>query len=349
MRKLSVRAWISIITFILIAVLLYAARQELVQAWRLMTSVNLWILALIVPLLLLNFYSAGEMIFSYLRQKRRMDKVSILEQIRMALEMNFVNHALPSGGVSGISYMTWRLGKHGVSASRATMAQGVRFAMGFAGFATLLALAVLIVTIDGDVNRWIILVSSTQVSLMVGSVVVCVYFLQDVRRVRKAAAWVTSTANRLVRTLTFGKRRSVLRESKVVSFMEEMNEDYLELKREKKLLKQPYIWALIFTISDVMMYFVAFWALGTVVNPASILIAYGVATIAGFAVVTPGGSGAYEALMVAFLVVAGLTQGLAVAGVLITRMIILVVTIIVGYVFYQHALIRYGKRGRPDL
>src|SRR5690606_27753583 len=95
MLKLSFRTWLSIITFGLIAVLLFIARDELMQAWRLMTTVNLWILAIVIPLILLNFYSAGEMIFSYLRQKGRMTRVSIAEQIRMALEMNFVNHALP--------------------------------------------------------------------------------------------------------------------------------------------------------------------------------------------------------------------------------------------------------------
>lgn len=349
MPKFSFRAWLSIITLVLIVLLLFLARDELIQAWRLMTGVNLWILGLVVPLILLNFYSAGEMVFSYLRQKGRMNRVSIPEQVRMALEMNFVNHALPSGGVSGISYMTWRLGKHGVSASRATMAQAVRFVMGFAGFATLLVLAVLMVTIDGNINRWIILVSSTLVSLMVGSVVVGIYFLQDVRRVRKAGVWLTKAINRTVRTVTFGKKRSVVKEAKVVEFMEEMNEDYLELKREKRLLKRPYIWALVFTITDVMVFFVAFWALGAVVNPAPILIAYGVATLAGFAVVTPGGSGAYEALMVGFLVIAGLTQSAAIAGVVMARMIVLVVTIVFGYILYQDALIRYGKSGRPDL
>lgn len=349
MLKLSFRTWLSIITLVFIVVLLFVARQELAEAWRLMTTVNLWILSLVVPLILLNFYSAGEMIFSYLRRKGRMNRVSIPEQIRMALEMNFVNHALPSGGVSGISYMTWRLGKHGVSASRATMAQAVRFVMGFAGFATLLTLAVLMVTVDGNINRWIILVSSTLVSLMVAAVVVGMFFLQDVRRVRKAGVWLTNSINRLVRTATFGKKRAVLKESKVVNFMEEMNEDYLELKRDKKLLKQPYIWALVFTITDVMVYFVAFWALGSLVNPAPILIAYGVATLAGFAVVTPGGSGAYEALMVGFLVIAGLTQSTAIAGVIVARMIVLVVTIAFGYVLYQDALIRYGKRARSDV
>ncbi len=347
--RLSVRAWLSIVTLLLIMALLVAARHELAQAWQLMTRVNLWILALTVPLLLLNFFSAGEMIFSYLRQKRRIDKVPIFEQIRMALEMNFVNHTLPSGGVSGMSYMTWRLGTHGVSASRATMAQAVRFAMGFAGFATLLVIAVLLVTIDGNINRWIILVSSTLVSLMVGAVVVGIYFIRDVRRVRKAAAWITKYVNRLVQTITFGRYKTALKERQVVAFMEEMNEDFLELKREKKVLRIPYLWSLVFTLSDVMIFFVAFWALGSVVNPAPILIAYGVATLAGFAVVTPGGSGAYEALMVGFLVIAGLTQSRVIAGVLLARVIILLVTIVVGYVFYQHALIKYGKNGQPNI
>ena len=52
-------------------------------------------------------------------------------QARMALELNFVNHTLPSGGVSGISYMTWRLGKLGVSPGRAASAQVVRYVAGF--------------------------------------------------------------------------------------------------------------------------------------------------------------------------------------------------------------------------
>ena len=48
------------------------------------------------------------------------------------------------------------------------MAQVVRFAMGFAAFIALLLVAVLVVTIDGNINRWIIFVSSTLVAVMLG-------------------------------------------------------------------------------------------------------------------------------------------------------------------------------------
>jgi putative heme transporter len=74
------------------------------------------------------------------------------------------------------------------------------------------------------------------------------------------------------------------------------------------------------------------------------LIAYGVASLAGFFVITPGGAGAYEAIMVAFLAVAGIGSGIAIAGIVLTRVIVLMGTIGLGYVFYQHAILKYGKQ-----
>ena len=347
--KMSVRTVLSIATFILIVVILVVSRHELMRAWQLMSEVNLWVLALLIPIILLNYLAAGEMIFSYLRGKKQIKHVSMLTQMRMSLEMNFVNHALPSGGASGISYMTWRLGHYGVSPSRAIMAQAVRLAVGFAAFSVLLVISVLIVTIDTGVNRSIILVSSTLVGLMMGVTIVGIYFIKDLRRVRKASTWLTGVINALVRKVTFGRKRRILRDGVVERFLVDIHEDFLELNRDRRVLIRPFIWAIIFTCTDIAMFFVAFWALGTIVNPAPILIAYGLATIAGFAVITPGGSGAYEALMVGFLVIAGVAQGTAIAGVVLTRVLVLLVIIVIGYIFYQLALMRYGKRERPSI
>ena len=347
--KMSVRTVLSIATFILIVVILVVSRHELMRAWQLMSEVNLWVLALLIPIILLNYLAAGEMIFSYLRGKKQIKHVSMLTQMRMSLEMNFVNHALPSGGASGVSYMTWRLGRYGVPPSRAIMAQAVRFVVGFAAFSVLLVISVLIVTIDAGVNRSIILVSSTLVGMMMGVTVVGIYFIKDLRRVRKASTWLTGVINALVRKVTFGRKRQILRDGVVERFLVDIHEDFLELNRDRRVLIRPFIWAIIFTCTDIAMFFVAFWALGTIVNPAPILIAYGLATIAGFAVITPGGSGAYEALMVGFLVIAGVAQGTAIAGVVLTRVLVLLVIIVIGYIFYQLALMRHGKRERPGI
>jgi uncharacterized protein (TIRG00374 family) len=341
---MSFRAWLSVVTLVLVGVIIYFSRGELQHAWQLLERVNLWILLLLIPGQLLVYYAGGEMIFSYLRSKKSIERIAPGELVRMSLEMNFVNHILPSGGVSGISYMTWRLGKFGVSAGRATMSQVVRFAAQFAAFIVLIALAVIAVTVDGNINRWIILVSSTLVSFMIGAIIGCIYLISSTRRIEKFGNWLTRTVNRVVRRATFGRYHMLLDRDRVEAFFIEMHHDYVALRQDKGMLMKPFLWGLVFTLADVGLFMITFWALGVPVNPAPILIAYGVAATAGFFVVTPGGAGAYEAIMVAFLAVAGLSQGTAIAGIVLTRVILLLGTIIFGYVFYQMALVKYGKQ-----
>jgi uncharacterized protein (TIRG00374 family) len=340
---MSFRTWLSVATLVLLAVIIFLARHEIAHAWDLLANVNIWILLLLIPGQILVYYAAGEMIFEYLRAKKSINKVSRFELTRMALEMNFVNHVLPSGGVSGISYMGWRLGHYGVSPGRATMAQVVRYAMGFASFVALLIVAVLMVTIDGNVNRWIILVSAGLVGAMVLTVVGGIFLLSSKKRLDQFSEWMVRFVNRLVRKITFGRIRSVLKLENMAGFFNDLHLDFLELRREKKILMKPFLWGLVFNLADAALFFITFWALGTIVNPAPILIAYGLATLAGVFVVTPGGAGAYEAIMVAFLAVAGVMSGVAIAGILLTRVIMLIGTIALGYIFYQHALLRYGK------
>jgi len=341
---MSFRAYLSVATLVLVSVIIFFSRYQLVHAWHLLGSVNIWVLLLLIPGQMLVYYAGGEMIFSYLRAKKSIEDITPPELIRMSLEMNFVNHILPSGGVSGVSYMTWRLGKLGVSSGRAAMAQVVRFAAGFAAFILLLIIAVLTVTIDGNINRWIILVSSVLVTMMLGAIIAVMYLVSSYRRMESFADWVVRSVNLVVRRVSFGRKRKILNRDTMVTLFNDMHRDYVALREDKQVLIRPLLWALVFTIADVSLFMITFWALGVVVDPAPILIAYGVAAMAGFFVVTPGGAGAYEAIMVAFLAVAGIKQGVAIAGIVLTRVILLLGTIVLGYIFYQLALVKYGKQ-----
>ncbi len=344
MKRLSVRAWVSIVTFILIGVILFFARHELQQAWHLMSTVDIWILLLLVPAILAGYLATGEMVFSYLRMKNLISHISLWTQMRISLELNFVNHVLPSGGVSGISYMNWRLGKLGVRTGKATMAQGVRYVAGFAALVALLVVAVIVVTIDGTVNRWIILMSSTLVSLMIAAVVGCVFLFSNVERMHKVANFISRKVNSLVRRVTFGRVERVVKRTALVTFLEDIQDDYRAIMRDKKILWQPFLWGLFFTVTEIAIFWIVFWALGSPVNPAPILIAYGLASLAAFVVVTPGGAGAYEAVMVFVLAIAGMGKSEAIAGIILTRAIILLVTILFGWLLYQQVVIKYGKR-----
>lgn len=340
---------LSIFTVIFLAFIVFVSRHEIVHAWELLGKVNIWILLLLIPGQMLVYYTAGEMIFSYLRSKKSIDDVKRGELTRMALELNFVNHILPSGGVSGVSYINWRLGRFGVSTGRATMAQVVRYATGFGAFAVLLVFALLIVTIDGQINRWIILISSGLVGSMFTTIAAAVFLLSSKRRIDRFAVWTHYILNSLIRKITFGRKVGAIKAESIATFFDELHHDFLALNREKRLLNKPFLWGLLNMTSDAALFLITFWALGVTVNPAIILIAYGVASIAGFFVATPGGAGAYEAIMVSFLAIAGVTSGVAIAGIVLTRVILLLGTIIFGYIFYQHALIKYGKHVKPTV
>lgn len=340
---MSVRGWISLATVGLVGLIVFLARDELQQAWEALGQVNLWILALLIPAQIISYYAAGEMIFSYLRAKSSTANVSKRDQVRMALELNFVNHIVPSGGLSGVSYLSWRLSKYGISPGRATMAQVVRYAMGFGAYAVLLVIAVLLVTVDGNINRWIILISSGLVTLFLIVGIGGAFMLSSIKRLQKFSIWLTPAVNKLVRKLTFNKVKRILNLDEVTKFFSELHYDYKGLMRDRKVLKKPFIWGIIFTIFDAGLFLITFWALGHPVNPAPVFIAYGVATLAGIVAITPGGTGVYEAVMVAFLAMAGLGSGVALVGILLTRAIMLGGTILFGYIFYQKAILKHGK------
>lgn len=344
MKKLPFRVWLSIITIGLIVTVLLFSRHELVYAWELLSEVNLWWLALIIPLTVASYATEGEMVFSYLRQKKIITAIRPWNVLRVSLEMNFVNHVLPSGGVSGISYGNWRMGKLGVSASRATMAQMVRYVAGFGATIALLVASVVFVTVDHGVNRWMILMSSGLVFSMVVTTLLAIFLLSSPTRIERFSLFLARTANRAVRKVTFGRVQRVIKRKVVQRFFDEMHDDYLAIRKDKKLMVRPFLWGLAFTIIAILQFYVVFLALGEGVNPASILIGYSVASIAGFAVATPGGVGAYEFAMVLMLGMGGTKQGVAIAGVLLARILIMLATVVFGYVFYQLALVRYGKR-----
>ena len=152
----SPRIIISLITLLVLAAIIYLSRHELLRAWELLGTANVGLLALLLPAQIIVYYAGGEMIFSYLRDRKLIKHVSRLEQVRIALELNLVNHIFPSGGVSGISYTTWRMSKLGVSSARSTFAQLLRYVTGFLSMLAMMIVAVVFLAVDGRINRYIV-------------------------------------------------------------------------------------------------------------------------------------------------------------------------------------------------
>jgi hypothetical protein len=340
---MSFRTWVSIITVILLALVVFFGRHEILHAWHLVGQVNLLILALMVPVQIFSYFAIGNMIFSYLRAKGDLKDTKRWTMARMSLELNFVNHIIPSGGAAGFSYLGWVLGRHGVTAGRAAMAQIVRFSLTFITFIGLLIVAVVVLTLDGRVNRAMITVSVVLVLATVAVATLSVYVIGNKRHLVTFSAWVTRTANKVVNFFTRGKKPALLSGVRVETFFTELHVDFLSIKHDKRILITPLIWAIIANVADVTLFVIAFVSLGTWVDPAILFVAFGVAGLASAISVTPGGAGIYEAVMVAFLVTSGIHPAVAIAGTILARVILLLGTILFGYIFYQQSIIRYGK------
>lgn len=331
------------VTLVLLAVVVIFAWPEIKKAWGLLDSINLSILSLLIPVQFFSYYATGGMIFSYLRGKGNLKDMSHWGMTRIALELNFVNHILPSGGAAGFSYLGWVLGRHGVRAGRATMSQVVRFVLTFVSFVLILIAAIILLLIDHQINRLIILLATGIVVMCVGVIFGAIYVIGSKRRLEKFSNWLTRLVNSVVRRVTRGKKVAILKAELLLGFFGDLHQDYLAIRKDARILIRPFIWAILANLADVTLIWIAFWALGYEVNPAILFVAFGVSSMASAVSVTPGGAGVYEAIMIAFLASSNVPADVAIAGTLLARITLVVGTILFGYVFYQLTVLKYGR------
>lgn len=342
--KLSFRGWVTVITLVLLTIVMIAAWPEIIKAWELMGQVDIWILLLLIPVQFISYYATGGIMFSYLRAKGNLEDMSHWSTTRLALELNFVNHILPSGGAAGFSYLAWVLKKHKVSAARSTMAQLIRFVMTFLSFVVLLVAAMIVLAFKHQINSVTVIVGLALVVAAVGAAWGGVWLVKSRDRMQRFSAWISHTANRIISFVTRGRKTDVVSHETVLEFFEGLHDDYLAIRRERKILIKPFLWAIFANALDVTLIWIAFWALGFPLDAAVLFIGFGLASIVAAVAVTPGGAGVYEAIMVAFLAASGVTPGVAIAGTLLARVVLLAGTILFGYVFYQLTILKYGKR-----
>jgi uncharacterized membrane protein YbhN (UPF0104 family) len=111
-KSLVQRRWkliINIITIVALLILIYATRHDLVSTFKNLTHVNAWALLLLIPIEFLDYHFQTKLyqrLFGLVG-----NKLSYKFLFKTSVELNFVNHVFPSGGVTGISYFGVRMSK----------------------------------------------------------------------------------------------------------------------------------------------------------------------------------------------------------------------------------------------
>jgi uncharacterized protein (TIRG00374 family) len=340
----KVKLIINIATIIALIVLIYVSWPQIINGLKQIGGAKWSVIFLMIPMQLVNYYSIAKLYQTYFKENGHI--LSMKSMYKVALELNFVNHIFPSGGVAGFSYLGLRMRRKGVPVSRTTLAQAIRFGLTFISFLILLFFGMFLLSFgSGKSGGGVALFIGLSIAfLTLFGMIAGVYVVSNEKRVKSFTAFLPKIINRFVKTIT--RKENTFNIERIERLFADLHKDYLIVAKDWPKLKVPLIWALMVNVTEISTAYLAYIALGHLVNPGAVILAYAVASFAGLVAILPGGIGVYETLMTAVLASAGVAKALALSATLIYRIFCMIVFLPVGFILYQIAL-RKGAAEAP--
>lgn len=333
------RRWkliLNIVTLIALVILVYAIRDQIVETFKNLGRVNAWVLLTMIPIQLWNYHAQARLyqhLFGIIG-----NKLSYKYLFRASLELNFVNHVFPSGGVTGISYFGLRL-RDGqkLTAAKATLVQIMKLGLVFLSFEVLIVFGLLSLSIMGRASNFTIMVAAILSTLLLVGTVLFVYIVGSQSRINHFFTAVTKGLNKLIQVVR-PKHPETIKIDSAREVFDDFHKNYKEINNSRRQLRKPFWYALQINITEVLAIYVVYVAFSEFVNIGAVIMAYGVANFAGLISVLPGGVGIYEALMTAVLASAGVPARLSLPVTVMYRVLNTLIQVIPGYYFYNKTL-----------
>lgn len=340
-RRFSFRTILSILTIFLVAYVVYQNWPDILETLNHLQETNVFVLLLLIPEQLFMYYACGQIFFSYLRNRKNVQKFSDGEILRISTELNFVNHAIPAGGVGGLAFLTYRLMPYNVSAGQASFLYLFRYAVTTViNYAqALVAIVILLIfnLIPSDA-MWIIPVSLFMNMGVFFFLWLVVYIASSEKRIEFFSKTVSKLMNVAVRFFTFGHKKQLMRYAKISSYFADIHESVKIAKENKRYLKKPAIWGLIYSFCEIATYWIVAISLGRPELLPFIMVGEAIGSV--FDGIVP--YGLYELGMAGVMIALGVDFPTATIITVMTRVITLVFTIVSGAWPYYKAI--QGKK-----
>lgn len=334
---------LNIVTIIALVALVWAIRDQLVETVRNLGRVNAWALLLIIPVQFLNYDAQTRLyqgLFGVVGHK-----LKYWFMFRTSLELNFVNHVFPSGGVTGISYFGLRMRDDKISGAKATVVQLLKLVMLVLSFEILIVLGVLFLAVEGRMNSLVLLVAGSLTTVLVIGTAGFAYVIGSRRRIASFFTILTRGVNKFLKWMRPSHHPESINTTKVRELFEDLHDNYILFRKDWRQLRWPFFWALMANFWEILTVYVVYIAFGHMVNLGSVILAYAVANFAGLVSVLPGGVGIYEALMTLVLSATGVPSKLSLPVTVMYRVLSTVLQVPPGYYFY-HRTLQDSKRSR---
>ncbi len=346
--KISFRTILSIVTLLLIIYVVYENFGDIQEAIRHLGETNIFVLLLLIPEQLFMYYCCGQMFFSYMAAKKDAQRISPGTLMRVSLELNFVNHAVPAGGLGGLGYITWRLKPFGATAGQSSFMYVLRYIITICANQAQTIVAIIALLVMGGVpasGSWVIWVTALLSVGIIAAIALVIVIASSKKRITWFAKAITNSCNWLVEKLTLGHKKSVLDRKMVDKYLFDIHGDLTTARKNKKMLIRPILWGILYSFLEIATYWIVAASLGYPQLLPQIMIGEAIGSVMG--AIVP--YGLYELGMAGIMVSLGVPVAIAGTVVLMTRVIVLASTIISGYGFYQHSISKIGRKEKAEI
>lgn len=331
----SFRTVLIILTIILVGYVVYQNWPDVLDTLNHLSEANVFVLLLLIPEQLFMYYACGQIFFSYLQNRQNVRKFTKGEILRISTELNFVNHAVPAGGIGGLAFLTYRLAPYNVSAGQASFLYLFRYAVTTVinYLQALVAIVILLIcNLIPEEAKWIIPVSL----LMNFGVFVALWFVVFVasskKRINFFAETICKILDGIMKIITFGHKKQMIKDKKIIDYFLDIHESVKIAKENKRYLKKPALWGLIYSFCEIGTYWIVAISLGRPELLAYIMVGEAIGSV--FDGIVP--YGLYELGMAGVMIALGVDFATATIVTVMTRVITLAFTIIFGsYPYYE--------------
>ena len=288
------------------------------------------------------YFECGQIFFSYLKNRKTIKQFSVKDIFLISTELNFVNHAVPAGGVGGLAYLTYRLKPYNVSAGQASFLYIFRYAVTtVVNYAQALVAIIIMLAFNmiPDEAKWIIPVSLLMNLGVFLGLSLIVYVASSKKRIEFFSKTVARLLNFLVMVVTFGRKKKIMQYVKISEYFADIHESVKIAKTNKRFLKKPLLWGFVYSFFEVATYWIVAISLGRPELLPYILVGEAIGSV--FDGIVP--YGLYELGMAGVMIALGVDFPTATIVTVMTRVFTLLFTIVTGTGPY-YKVIR-GKRG----
>ncbi|HEY2004475.1 MAG TPA: lysylphosphatidylglycerol synthase transmembrane domain-containing protein [Candidatus Saccharimonadia bacterium] len=298
-------------------------------------SVRWYVVPMVLAIQLVSYYCNARYYEAFLRISDL--KVPLRRLYETALGINFANQALPSGGVSGATYLAEALRDYHVPAGKAALAQLGRYGFTFLSFWAVLSAGFVMLFFTDDLNKVSVRLIVFLMFLILGTGLTLLLVFAERKRLEAILNPIVQSIN------TFGRRvlrrhHALIRDFQLGDFLDDFYRGYAELLHQKRHWGPLVGWTLAGNLAEIATVYSVFLGFGHPVNPGIVITGYALAIIVSITSIFTNGIGVYEAGMIGTFSALGVPFALSFAVTLVYRILDMGMFLPIGFFFYRRHL-----------